>query len=412
MKNNFVNQFFKVLSSNLLAQGIGFIIIIIISRYISVSDFGIYNTWIAIYYIILQIMDFGLGNAYIKFGSDVYTRDFKCYKTFFNVILILRIFISIVFSILLICFNYLFSIVENNIIIVISFATILSSIYNHITYHYTTMTKFSKYSLMTILNQAIRLLGMVIMFIVAYFASSNISVYSFFYNYVFSIVIVVIIWCIYNRQYVSLKFMLSNDIKKMLKMAVMNFIASIAVIMLLRSDVLFLNYLANSEEVGFFSIAKQLAMIFPIISNSITSTMLPQVSSYIKDKNLKIYVYKVIKIGIKAIPLLIMLEIISPFIFEILWNHVYDSSIIIFQVLIFSYFISLFINPINLIFYHIEKVCYLTVMNWLQLIIFCLIAIILIPCFGALGCALSWLIITVFGMIYATIILIYINKNM
>ena len=60
----------KVLSGNILAQGIGFLTIIIISRDLGPEQYGIFSLLIAIFMIAIQVSDFGVSTSYVKYVSE------------------------------------------------------------------------------------------------------------------------------------------------------------------------------------------------------------------------------------------------------------------------------------------------------------------------------------------------------
>ena len=88
-----------VFAGNVFAAGLGFLTLIIISRHITVSDFGFFNIAISIIIIAPLLASIGMDTSMIKFASSYLSRDqeaeaVEVLKTSFRV----RIFSSTVLA--------------------------------------------------------------------------------------------------------------------------------------------------------------------------------------------------------------------------------------------------------------------------------------------------------------------------
>ena len=135
----------------------------------------------------------------------------------------------------------------------------------------------------------------------------------------------------------------------------------------MRLDIMMLQKMSNSLEVGYYSVAMNLAMIFPLITTSLVTTLLPKMDEFLKNHTVKEYVKRVLSNTKYVIGILIILELISPFVIKILFGEQYIESISVFQILLVAFTFGVIINPISLVMYSINKAYLLTAMNWVQL---------------------------------------------
>ncbi len=63
IKSRTIQDLLKVLSGNVAAQGLGFLTIVLISRDLGPSQYGIFSLLLAIFTISVQISDFGISTS-------------------------------------------------------------------------------------------------------------------------------------------------------------------------------------------------------------------------------------------------------------------------------------------------------------------------------------------------------------
>ena len=70
IKSKTLQDLLKVLSGNIVAQGIGFLNIIIISRDLGPEQYGIFSLLLAIFTVATQVSDFGVSTSYVKYVRE------------------------------------------------------------------------------------------------------------------------------------------------------------------------------------------------------------------------------------------------------------------------------------------------------------------------------------------------------
>ncbi len=165
--------------------------------------------------------------------------------------------------------------------------------------------------------------------------------------------------------------------------------------------------MSTPSEVGYYSVAMNLAMIFPLIAVSLVATLLPKMEQFLKERSMREYIFVVLSKTKYVVLIFILLELIAPFIIKLIFGNIFSHSVKIFQILAFGMLIIVLTNPISILIYYINKARVATVINWIQLPINYIGNLILIPIFGASGAALSTVIVYMVGSVS---ILMYINK--
>jgi O-antigen/teichoic acid export membrane protein len=189
------------------------------------------------------------------------------------------------------------------------------------------------------------------------------------------------------------------------------FLSSLAVMVIMRLDMMMLQKMSTSLEVGYYSIAMNLAMIFPLITASLVTTLLPKMNEFLKNHTVKDYVLRVLSKTKYVVAILIVMELLSPFVIKLLFGEQYAESISVFQILLVAFTFGVIINPISLVMYSINKAYLLTAMNWVQLPLNYFGNLLLIPIWQADGAALSTIFLKMAGGVFVLLYTLNIEKG-
>ncbi len=177
-------------------------------------------------------------------------------------------------------------------------------------------------------------------------------------------------------------------------------ISSLATMFIMRIDIFMLEAISTSVQVGYYASANQLAYLFPLITGSITTVLLPRVSQYKGGEELRGYVRKVFRVTPPVLLIFVPLVIAAPFLVPFLMGADYLHSVPVFRLLIVSFTISVIANPIALTFYNLDRADILAYLNLIQLAVNVLFNLWLIPKYGAVGAAIGTLFVRVVGGVY------------
>lgn len=407
IKSKTLQDLLRVFSGNLVSQGIGFLTIIIISRDLGVVQYGVFSLLLAVFTVAVQLSDFGTSTSYVKYVSENLNKSKEIFFT---------VFVSkIVLSFIIIIFLYLFS--ESisifffktdeysKIIELISTAVFFHSMYAVIASHYQAKQRFKQYTYMNIFHNLFKLISVLIVSIG--FSESRHTEY---FIYIYAFVLILILSFFFLKNFKQLLFKSSFDLNHFIqiyKLGFWIFLSSLATMIIMRLDIMMLQKMSTSEEVGYYSIAMNLAMIFPLITTSLITTLLPKMNTLLKNDSINGYINKVLSKTKYLIFILIILELLSTYFICLLFGDEYQNSASVFQILIVAFLFGVIINPISLVIYSINKAYVLSILNWVQLPLNYFGNLLLIPLFQADGAAISTVILRFIGGIY---IIIYLRE--
>lgn len=153
------------------------------------------------------------------------------------------------------------------------------------------------------------------------------------------------------------------------------------------------------EERAYFSGAFTLCFVLPIITNSLTKVLLPEVATLTESKSLKFYIKKIKRSLKLSIPIAGAFYIAIYFVVSLFFRSKYQNSLPLFPIIIIATLISFYSNNIALIFYREGKVKFIGIQAIIQFIVGLVGCITLIPLYGAMGAVISLLIVRVVGFI-------------
>ncbi len=394
----------KVLSSNIVAAGLGFLINIILARLLAPEIYGEIAVILTLSSILYTSFDFGLATNQIVIINESNGRDEKRVNEFFKRWLLF----STILSIVLISTIKYFDVLSLNEKIALVFIFISLMLNRFLLSKYQARGNWKSYSIHNVLNNLLRLLCLSII-VFLYLYESDILIYnSIIYGYIVSSILIsmISIKALIKESQTKLETVTYNDslisYKKILKRMLPLGLSGILIILTMRLDVLFIEYYLNSKDVGLYYAANSIAMIFPLITASILSVFIQQATK--RDENFisDIFKYQINKI--KYIPFIIAIVYFSsPYIIELLYGESYSEIKNLFIVLTIAYVGGMIFTPVEGFFYA-KKANTILMLRLIQLILILIGHSILIRFFGAIGVAYSVLVSRVFGWIYLSVI--------
>lgn len=153
------------------------------------------------------------------------------------------------------------------------------------------------------------------------------------------------------------------------------------------SDVLMTRSLVGDHELARLLGGQRLAAVLPLISTSLVTVLLPKVNSMQGSKELNFFIRKSIKIMPLISGVFLLAIPIAPFFIPLLLGQKYQSSISIFDAFLIVHTIDVFLTPLGLVFYRLNKENVMSGINLLQMIVNLVGNYIFIPIYGAIAAA-------------------------
>ncbi|MFY0631996.1 MAG: flippase [Flavobacteriaceae bacterium] len=146
-----------------------------------------------------------------------------------------------------------------------------------------------------------------------------------------------IISILYSFRYVSFQYR-SLSFRRHFKSIGILFGTQLAIGIYINLDVVFLKYLSNDEQVGFYAPAKKLAKVCLLVITSLGTVLIPRLSEYIKQGELKKtqeLISKSIRfVLILSLPIMVLLIMLAPEIISIFAGPAFNDSILLLQYLV------------------------------------------------------------------------------
>jgi len=175
--------------------------------------------------------------------------------------------------------------------------------------------------------------------------------------------------------------------------------AIIAIAMLLQKlDILMLKAMSTDAVVADYGAAYMLAFVFPLITRSLFTVLLPKVAALKSARALRDYRRRVLTLYPALLGATAIGTVVGPWVLEFILGDKYASAIPILRMLILGFGIHLIFNPLGVILYAIERHFYIPLIHLIQLPILVSLNLLLIPALGGIGATISALVIRVLGV--------------
>ena len=391
-----------VLTGNILGAGLGFIATILIVRTLGPAQFGLFSVALAVMAIASQFSDFGIGTGLVRFASSYLKNDNQKANLMFKVSLKLKLIITTL--VFLIGFFVSESLAVHvfgkpELIFPLKLAFIGAfgaSLVAYITATLQARQSFKKFTLVNILNPLGKLTLIGLLFLTYKLnllsALTTVIILPFIAFLIGSLII--------PRDFLRAKGDENEAFHELFHFSKWILVSVFCVMIFNRLDVFMLAYFKTTEIVGYYSAAYTFAFVFPLITGTITTILLPKVSELSEKEQLREYTKKSLKFTTPIIFPLIFLLFISRPVILFIYGSEYLPSAIIFQILICSFALSIVINPIGLIIYSLNTPEILAYLNIMQLGFNFFGNLFLIPPYGAVGAAIATLLVRVVGTIF------------
>lgn len=392
-RSGIVADVLKVLTGNIVAQGFAFLATVLVSRDLGPASYGNFALIVAIFTCITQLSDFGTSTSYVRFLARNKWAEAEAlgsmvlFKLLTASVLAVLIWVSAPMVSMYFFGNSRYTDLFHLTAVALVFHSLLTTMIAHLQ----GMERFRNYSLLSISHHGLRFVTTIVIALSASKASHfNDFLYAYFFVAAGLVTVLLSRWkmrLVLNWAY----------IKEIYTLGFWIFLSSIAVIVQMRIDVLMLQKLGTPVQTGLYSAASNVAMIFPLVTMSITATLMPKMDSFLRDHSVRQFIAKAGQLTKYVLVCCVVFEIASPLVIRILFGEAYRDAVPVFGILLVSYMFGIVINPISLIYYQVNRAHVLTLVNWGQLAIGYACNLLLIPAYGAVGAGISSVLLHIFS---------------
>lgn len=404
--NNFQPHIKKLISSSginflfrIFGLGTSFFIVLLISRWFGVYNYGSYSLTFTIAQATAMIFGLGIPNALIMITGNKNFNLIEAKKLLFSGLKITLLFslipsVLFYFSANFIAVKWFDNINLNRFFEIVACTIPFFIIHELFLYYFISVKKFIHYNIFMFVLPNLFL----ILFLLLFYYMSKTDFYTFL-AFALSIVLIVLIEFIvvYESKIHKTPKIISS--KSLLKTASPMLFSGLLLYLLNWTDVIMLGIMTNEKEVGIYNIAYKIGSVGFLVIVSVSTIITPKIAALYGSGNLK-ELQKLIHsstrlISILTIPLVLVLVIGSDFILSFFGENVIEGSTTLIIVSIGVLFSAIAGNVDQILNMTNNQIVLrnITIISFFINIIF---NFILIPYYGIRGAAIASLISNVF----------------
>jgi len=386
--------------SNVATAFLGFIFTWFIARALSVSEFGVFSAVNNLAMLILPILDLGVSSALINFIASTKENEINKAKEYIKAGLIIRFFLFIVISLVLILFASLvakrilasedIALVYWTVIILVGLS--LSSFFSSVLQAY---KRFFSSLIVEVSYSLFRVIFIILFFLVGLTLSKSLLAFA-----LAGIITIIVTYLVLGFDFFKTK-PTKNIYLDLIKfsgwLGVNRILSSISS----RADIQMLMVLSGATVTGYYSVASRLASFIAVLAASFAAVLSTRLASMGDKKKEKRFILKSVLV-LFGISLVIVFWAIfaKPFIL-FLFDTKYLESVKVFQALALSMIPFLFTAPsVSAIIYAMKKPKIIGYFSIFQIFAILILNYILIPKFGAIGPTITFGVVNIILLIY------------
>lgn len=344
----FIRNFAYVFISNLISIVISIVMLGILPKFLSVSDFGYVQLYL-FYASFVGLLHFGINDGlYLRLGGDKFSNlDKELYFSKFYLLVMIQIFIAIIGLVVLFVYNFYFNEEKKLVLIMTLFTMVIVNIRYMLLFILQATYKIKEYSFITIFDRITYLvftMGILLLNESSYIYFIAVDVMAKLFSLLFA--------CYYCRSFISIKF--SNfNFKFALRETVINFKVGVKLMLsnfagkLIVGNVRFgIEAIWSVVVFGKISLMLSATSFVMIFINSVSLVLFPFLRRLDKDKLSGIYLK--LRSGIGFLLLIFLLLYFPVYWLLNYWLPDYKDMLgylhVIFPVIVFEGKMSLLVN--------------------------------------------------------------------
>ena len=387
-----------LLSGSIISNLVGFVVIALLTRNLSSESFGLFITAFTFSQLLADLFEFGINPATLTYTAAKSAKEkLDFLKTSFVLksgagLLLLG---SIFFGAPLIA-DFAFQ--NDAILPYIRISAFGSFILLLLIWGQTLLNMENRFFSSSIINSSSNFFRLVAVGFLVFF--HQLDPYLSFAFFQFSIIFSLILFLtIYGVAFLKGKFQ-TMIAKQLLVFGLpIGFSFSLGAI-ISRIDQLAVFTLVGSAESGVYGLAYRLVSVFILGISAFTSVISPRIAS-IDESEYDSYFKKTCQVILVMILGVLLSTVIAPLFIPLLFSEVYQSSIILFQILAVGViFFMIQIPPNSEILFRKKKSGFLIPLSIVSLGVMYLLLQLLVPLYGSIGAAVSFVLLNLFQAVF------------
>lgn len=398
-----------IYSSDMMSALMGFISVIVVSRVLGPSDFGIFSIATAFMGISLTLSDFGLSSGAVRLASPQFKTNPEKYRQIIQTSLAARLAISTLVLVLGMSVSWIFSDLlikegDGHIPIVLAFiGGFASSLYAHVRVFLQTSRRFKALAATRIVTSGATL---VVLLLLIAIDTLNPSVA--IASYAIAPLATFTLLTAFSGGLGGLRPVSRGVYRDLIRFSKWIFLVTTISAVFMKLDVFFLGGSWTGHEVGIYSAAFTLTFPISQLAGSLTTVLLPDISCMKTKRDIREFIWSSLRYTIPLSAGLIVFAFTSlpDEILPWLFGAVYSAAVEPFRVLVVSATVVLMATPIYLVVYPIGAPRALAEGDAVKLVFFLTAYALLVPSEGIMGAAYGNVLAMSLGSVMSILIVL------
>ena len=390
---SFLKRFSGLFTGNLMGQGMAFITQLLLSYKLSLDDFGNLSFYLALLPSLILIFDLGINTVVItKYNAGVdYRRIAYVVKS--------------TTSILLIALVYTFS--DNDIFLLLSIGAALGCINS---LNIAVVNVVGTIKMFLLLNNFVHVIRLIFTSWYLFFSNLGFDIDYFLSFYIYSLIFPVLLALVSFRWgqegQIEKSSCKGGDVGKFFSTSFQVFLSTLSIAVLMRVEFLVLEYYSDAKQLALFALSFQLCMVISLASASIQVLVQKDLNSYFNST----FLYKILKYTflffVFSVALSPILSEGLEFTFSLIYKDKFSGIGTVIIILAIAYVVGAANNVLTPIAHFNNQTKLVTFSSFIQLAIGVFMGGYLVLNMGAVGAALTSLLIRVFSFCFLFYVLI------
>jgi O-antigen/teichoic acid export membrane protein len=399
------------LSGDFVSKGLLFLVNLVLMKYSSIQDFGLFSIYVTFLGLGQQFSDFGINQGIIKYYSLYKKQNFERANSFldlgFKIKLVLAFSLSLIY--LLLAYPtaiYVYTDIHITPLFIAAIGTVGASLLDFIQSVFQAKQDYRKMAITKILEGSLKLSGLLLLFVLKEFT----IVKTFWIYSIVPIIVFLIAYTMYKP--VKISYDKKDIFTELYSFSKWVFLASLTTMIMVRLDILMLSIFNVSDFAGIaiYSAGFKLCVPLQVTVLSMVTVFFPKAMEIKGKSEAKAFIFSTLKVTLPLTISFIFFSILVKYFVPVVFPN-YVESLPIFYVLVFANILNLIGNPITIIIFAINQQKKAVMINVIQLFINILANLILYYYFSMIGIAFGTLITFVVGAILSSYyILQYLRK--
>lgn len=394
-QNRLVKNFSYVIIARFSNAFLFFFVSILLMDFFSKEDYGRFNYFYSTVAIFTFLVNLGLDKSFVAATSKITNN--QRFLNYVGLFWRLKLLIFGVITILLLVYYFLFGNFYYLIVALTGFTFGLSEGFKPLA------ESRKKFNVVSVLVPVRNLILIIALLFVQYFRRLNLD--SLFIIFLGANVLNFILYFIVYEKKIS-HFTLKTTLKARYLLSFTKWLSvkELFNVTVANLEILVLGYLVDNDivagvELGVYAGAFTLCRILSVITNALTTVLLPEVASKTSKQSLKGFLHQLKRSVILLLPICLVFFFSMIFLTRLMFGDKYQASEPIFIFVIVGTVFAFYANNISLIFMRAKSLAFLGKFTIVKFVLGMILSVGLIPSMGAVGAGMSFLAVRLFDLI-------------